>query len=108
MKIETRTRGVYAPELDRHVEARLRRVLGRFAHRVRHVGVVLRDLNGPRGGEDTHCRVQLHLRPAGLIVAEDVRETALEAVASAADRARRRLNKTLERRHQRRQAAARG
>ena len=53
MKLNVRTEGVQITEgLLEHVDRKLRFALGRFGDHVRDVRVRLKDVNGPRGGED--------------------------------------------------------
>jgi putative sigma-54 modulation protein len=96
MKIEFRP---LAEPLDAEVENRARRrlefALGRFGQRIRRVVVRLEDLNGPRGGVDQRCHmeVQLNGRPPLHV---EVRDTeAGPAIARAADRGARRVREAL-------------
>jgi hypothetical protein len=65
------------------VEARLRYV----QHRLSRVEVHIGEINGPRGGVDKRCAVEL--RPNGLdpITATDTADTIEQAAAGAADKA---------------------
>jgi putative sigma-54 modulation protein len=84
---ETRTR----------VERRLAASLGRLAHRIQRVGVRIVDENGPRGGSDMACLVEVRLRRAGSIFVEATDLSLDEAVKEAADKAATAVARTLER-----------
>lgn len=45
------------PELREYAQRRVHFTLRRFANRVEQVRIRLIDVNGPRGGIDTHCRI---------------------------------------------------
>ncbi len=78
-----------------YIERRLLYSLGRFGHRVRRVMVRLEDLNGPRGGFDKRCHIEVRLAGRGVLVV-DVRDVELEpAIARAAERIRRRVRDEL-------------
>jgi putative sigma-54 modulation protein len=62
--------------------------LGRFEHRLRTVRVWLEDVNGPRGGVDNRCRIDIELRPRGVISVSASESDELAAAAKAANRAR--------------------
>lgn len=62
--------------------------LRRFAPRVRSIRVWLEDVNGPRGGVDTRCRIEIRMRPQGTITASGLATDEHAAVANAALRAR--------------------
>lgn len=98
MKLDLRARGVRVTDkLKDHVERRVHFALGRFGDKVRKVRVTLEDVNGPRGGVDTLCRIQAHLAPRGTLVIEETRLHAFSAVALAADRVGRTMRRRLER-----------
>ena len=58
----------------------------------------LEDLNGPRGGVDTRCRIIVDTRTGGPIAAEAVDVDLVPAVDRAVDRAARSLARTPARR----------
>jgi hypothetical protein len=62
--------------------------LGRFTRRVRTVRVWLEDVNGPRGGVDTRCRIEVYFRPRGSITVSALATDEYAATAEAAARAR--------------------
>src|SRR6476469_1726280 len=72
----------------REVRRILTSALGRFEHRVRSVRVWLEDVNGPRGGVDNHCRINIDLYPRGVISVSASASDELAAAAKAANRAR--------------------
>ncbi len=88
--------GTLDPSTRTRAERRLGFALGRFANRIRTVRLVLTDQNGPRGGLDKLCTVQV--RGAGWSVhIEDVDADAGVAVDRAADRAGRSVARKLDR-----------
>ncbi len=84
--------------------------LARFADRVRHVRVRVADVNGPRGGVDTHCLAEARLASGGHVVAEVVDERVEPAISRAVERLARRVRTELETRRdlRRRRATLRG
>lgn len=62
--------------------------LGRFGTRVRSLTIRMRDVNGPRGGHDQHCRVAVQLSGSRRqIVVEDIDANAGVVIDRAAERA---------------------
>ena len=99
MAFELRVRnGEVTPELRGHVERRLGFALGRFGDRVASVTVSLEDLNGPRGGLDQRCRIEVGLVPSGKVMAEATDVEAVAAVNRAAERIARRVRNEFDRR----------
>jgi ribosome hibernation promoting factor len=98
MKILIRSR-IQVSAADRaSVERRLQFSLGRFWQRVERAVVHLEDVNGPRGGEDKVCRIEVRLRPTGSVLVEESGSVVLAAVAGAAERVGRAVSRALERR----------
>ena len=91
-------------ELRRYVKRRMATSFGRFEHRIRQLTVWLEDVNGPRGGVDTRCRMDIQFRPSGRISVSALAIDEYAATATAADRAReivdRRVKKVRTRRRQ--------
>jgi ribosomal subunit interface protein len=98
MKIHVRGKQLEIDETARsHIERRLEFSLGRFSPRVLRVTVQLTDVNGPRGGDDKACRIEVRLRPTGTVLVQD-RDAGLVAVVDrAADRIGRSVARALER-----------
>nr|WP_315232214.1 HPF/RaiA family ribosome-associated protein [uncultured Albidiferax sp.] len=77
-------------------EQRLRFALRRLAAFVDTVRVSYRDANGPRGGVDKQCQVQLHLRGRGNIVVKTTASDWYAALQAAIRRAVSRVVKHLQ------------
>lgn len=62
-------------ELDAQQREQIQRrasfALSRLSSRIRQIDVHLTDINGPRGGIDTECRVQVRLDSGAPVVVED-------------------------------------
>lgn len=83
--------GIDLPKaLNEYIHTKLGAKVGAFALQIERVAVRFTDLNGPRGGVDHECRIQVSLagRPA-IVVAERARETraAFDAASQALGRA---------------------
>lgn len=83
--------------LTQHVRRRLGFGLTRHSARVARVVVRLGDENGPRGGVDKFCRVQVHLVDAAQVVINDCGPELYAVIDRASDRAARTVAKRLER-----------
>lgn len=73
--------------LREHVEHRLAFALSQFQDRVPGVVVVL-SIDGPMGGIDKRCRLQIHLTRRFDLIIEETEADFQVAVRRAADRAR--------------------
>ncbi|WP_005034523.1 HPF/RaiA family ribosome-associated protein [Holophaga foetida] len=97
MRIEIKAMGFKLTEaLKTFIFEHLYQMLARRADAVRSVIVRLSDLNGPRGGEDKLCRIQVDLMGRQLQFAEAVRSDAYAAITEASRRAGRNVNRTLD------------
>jgi hypothetical protein len=77
--------GITSEQLGK-IERSLQFAFDRFLH-VRAVDVLFSDVNGPKGGDDLHCRMKISLQGKGDLLVEG-RGFAVEAVtAETADRA---------------------
>ena len=81
--------------LQDHVHNRLGFTLSRAASRVRRVDVRLSDLNGPRGGVDKRCLVEIRIDGLPAVVVEDVQSDMYTAIDRAAARAARTVMRRL-------------
>ena len=99
MKLTIRARHLeLSPELRAQLQRRLNFALGRLATAIRAVDVTIVDTNGPRGGEDKQCRIQVRGPAMNEIVIEHVGTDVLSTVSLAAERAGRAVARSLGRR----------
>jgi ribosomal subunit interface protein len=103
MHFRIQTRNVeISRTFEEWIERRLWFALAKFGGRIRRITALLEDINGPRGGVDQRCRVEVHLVPSGKIEAEATNADAVLAVSRATDRIARRVRDAVERRRARR------
>jgi putative sigma-54 modulation protein len=88
-----------APGLRDYVARRMRFAIGRFQDHIQWARVKVADVNGPRGGADKRCVVQLRLRNLPDVVFAITQFEVRAAVDQAAERVSRVLAQRL-RRHQ--------
>ncbi|MGB5715607.1 MAG: HPF/RaiA family ribosome-associated protein [Gammaproteobacteria bacterium] len=105
MRTDIQARGFSLTEaLKKHVHNRLGFTFFYSSSRVLRVRVRLSDLNGPRGGVDKCCLVEVRLEGLPVVVVEDVQSdmyTAIDrAVGRTARTVKRRLAQQGNRRHQ--------
>ena len=88
-RLSLMTKGVtHSKALRRHVDRSLNTSLGRFNRRTRDVAVWLEDVNGPRGGIDMRCRIDVRLNPRGRVSVNAQASNEYAAVVKATNRAR--------------------
>ena len=81
--------------IEDHVHKRLGFTLARGGNRIGRVVVRLSDLNGPRGGIDKRCRIEIRLGGLPAVVVEDVQSDLYTAIDRATGRAGRTVNRRL-------------
>lgn len=91
--------------LHEFISRRLHFALGRFGPEIQRVTVRLADVNGPRGGVDKHCRVEIKLPGLDLVLSEGTGQDFESAAAFAAGRAGRSVARALDRRRDKRRRA---
>ena len=107
MLIEIQCRDfVLTDALEGHVHKRLCFTLSRGSSHIRRVDVTLSDLNGPRGGIDKRCLVQIRLDGLQPVVVQDVQSDLYSAIDRAAGRAGRTVMRRLALNSNRRRLAA--
>jgi putative sigma-54 modulation protein len=79
------------------VEHRMLLALGRLSPGIHCAIVRLYDLNGPRGGMDKTCRIEVRLRSRNCLVVEHTDSNLYSAISRAADRAGRAVVQAKER-----------
>lgn len=96
MHIAINSNGLLLTEsLRAHVHRRLQTSLGWAL--TRRLAVWLSDINGPRGGRDKRCKIQISLDHGKTIIIEDTEEDLYAAIDIAAERADRALARELAR-----------
>lgn len=90
MNIAIQSNGlVLTDSLRDYVHRRLQTALGWAL--TRRLAVWLSDINGPRGGRDKRCKIQISLDHGKTIIIEDTEEDMYAAIDLAAERADRAL-----------------
>ena len=83
--------------LRNHAERRMRFALTRSDEHIQRVVMRLSDINGPRGGSDKRCHLQVVLAGLPDVVIEDTEDNLYVAIDRATDRAGRTVRRRLER-----------
>jgi putative sigma-54 modulation protein len=91
----------FSPSLHWYTGRRMESALRRFAPRIRAVNVQIADGNGPRGGDDKVCEVEILVHPSVSLMASAAAPDAYQSVARAAHRARAVVRAHLDRRFHR-------
>ncbi len=100
MKIGILARGLALTEaIRRYADARLRTALGRYRSAIDSVSVRLIDVNGPRGGVDKHCLVEVRAPSLAPIIVRERESDLYVAIDRAAGRLDRAVARRLDRRH---------
>jgi putative sigma-54 modulation protein len=87
MIVELRSRGFsLTPALRAYVERRLAFALDRHLDRIARVSVVLADVNGPKGGADKACRIDVRLRGGRVARATAVEQDGYASIDRTAHR----------------------
>lgn len=87
MRIDLQCNGVEPPSgLREYVARRMRFAIGQFRDHIQWARVKVADVNGPRGGVDKRCVVQLRLRNLPDVIFAITEVEARSAVDRAADR----------------------
>jgi ribosomal subunit interface protein len=98
MQIEIQARNFTLTHAMRmHIERRLGFALGTCYRHVKRILVRLSDINGPRGGNDKRCQLEVIL-PGQAVVVEDTEADLYFAINRAASRASRTVKRQLRRR----------
>jgi len=83
--------------LRKHVQRRLGFALSSRDDHIKRIQVRLSDINGPRGGADKRCHIQLEVSQLADVVIEDTELDIYTAIDRASDRASRTLDRRLSR-----------
>ena len=103
MRIDIQASGFKLTDgLRAHAERRLQFALSWAVHDVRKVVVRLSDINGPRGGNDKRCHIQIPIPGRPDVVIEDTEPDLYVAIDHAVDRIERSVARRLERKREHR------
>jgi putative sigma-54 modulation protein len=83
--------------LRTHTELRVATALGWASEHMRQLSVSLSDINGPRGGADKRCRIQVVLGSGREVIVEDVESDLYVAINRASERAGRAIVRQIQR-----------
>ena len=98
MRIELRCEGFSAPAgLEEQVRRRIGPALRKFRDRIQWVRVRLADVNGPKGGADKACTVQLRFKGRSDVIQHDKAGDARVAIDRAISGALRTLSRQADR-----------
>jgi putative sigma-54 modulation protein len=99
MKVTIRKSNLqWSAALAQYAQRRIENGLHRIGGYVRTACVRLADINGPRGGNDKHCRVTVRLATGDEVVVNALDSCPYRAVDGAVNRLKRTVKKTLHRR----------
>ena len=107
MQIDIQARNFLLTDAIRsHIERRLGFALSSRDEHIQRVMVRLSDINGPRGGADKCCHIQVVLIRLADVVIEDTEVDLYNAIDRAADRASRTVGRRLARHRNRNRTCA--
>ena len=96
MRVDIKTSGIdLTDDLREHAERRLEFALDRAHHDISNVTVRLSDINGPRGGFDKRCQIQIPLPHHRGVVIEETDSDLYVAIDRAASRPGKTLGRQL-------------
>lgn len=77
-----------------YTQKRVAYALSHSTQHIQRIQVRLMDINGPRGGVDKRCQIEVHLKGLSTVVVEDIEDDLYVAI----DRAVERMGRTITRR----------
>ena len=90
MKINIQSRGFKLSKASYgRVKSKLYRVLNRYDNRIRHAEITLSDVNGPKGGEDMKCLINIRVNKSKSIVVQETAVDIYDAINSCTQRVKR-------------------
>ena len=99
MEVTISAKGISVDDILRaYIDRRFRFALGRFGSHIKRVMVRFVDTNGPRGGLDKRCQINVTLQPSGSVRIEDFDLDMRPVVDRAAARAASAIERELQRR----------
>lgn len=90
MKVKIQSRGFKLTKaLYNQVNSKLNLLLSRYGNQIRQAEVILLDVNGPKGGEDMRCLINIKVNKSKSIVVQETAADLYDAINSCAQRVRR-------------------
>lgn len=106
MNVTLDTRDVeLPPHSGKGLSERFKKAFDRLDDAVRHVHVCLKDVNGPRGGEDKVCQLQLHLVDGDQIIVRTQSSRLTKAIGDGLRKAKTTLTRHTRRKRDRRRVS---
>jgi len=99
MQIIFESRGLDGVQMQEHSVKRVRFALRRLSSLVPRARLQFSDVNGPRGGLDKRCRVELNTLDAGAVITTSVAGDWRSALDHALSSATQVLKRSLQRKH---------
>ena len=97
MQLDIQTNGFLLTDgIRNYATRRMQFALDRNDGHIMHVKISLADINGPRGGVDKRCQINMALAGHSNIVIEDTEADIYVAIDRASDRCARTLSRRLE------------
>ena len=101
MKFRIQSRGFKLTKaLYNRVSLKLHRILSRYDDRITSAEVTLQDVNGPKGGEDMQCLVNIKLSKSKSIVVQERATDLYDAINTCSQRVRLTMERHFERTRQ--------
>jgi putative sigma-54 modulation protein len=88
MQVEIQSRPfILTKALRSYIERKLKSSLSNCTDHVKRVAIRLSDINGPKGGEDKLCQIQIKMAGTSDIIIKNTKEDMYAAIDHATDRA---------------------
>lgn len=96
------TQGMYRHAVE-HIAAKV----AKHARAISDLTIRLQDVNGPKGGLDKRCRVEVHIAGFGPVIVDETDQDTYAAMDVAGERLRKVVSQVLDERRSRRRQAGR-
>ena len=97
MKILFHGDHAFSKDIEEFIYSRCEPAFDRFDSVIRDIKVTVRDENGPRGGDDIRCIIQIAMTGLADVIVHDQAESVKAAVGEAIDRAAYQVSRRLNR-----------
>jgi ribosome-associated translation inhibitor RaiA len=86
-----------SPAINNFAESKARLAMGIYRDKIRRVDIYLSDANGPKGGEDRVCKIQLKPDRLAPIVVQETATDLYEAISICCHRSKRAASRRFDR-----------